>query len=194
MKRPYLFGKWTLTIAILALCVLALLMSIILPGGNALTIAQINQERSYGNLKTIAYLVLIYKKANSGRFPERLKDLAPYTDGDFEFFYPPTPDFHGPSDRLTNPNSIDQYAGYILLKKANSGAVVCEKPSLWPDKSIGVGFADGTVKRLSPKQFENLNAAATVYPGPPTSQQRPGDTFSSAHTESVQAYQPRATP
>jgi hypothetical protein len=153
----YIFGRWTLTLSILALCALVLFLGSLIPYGNALTKVQINQVHSDGNLRVIAGLVLRYKKENSGRLPESFKDLAPYTNGAFEIFYPPTADFRGPSDRSTNPNSIDEYTGYILLRKVNSNAVVCEKPGLWPDKSVAVGFADGSVKRLSPKEFENLN-------------------------------------
>ena len=150
--------KWRarLVIALAGVYVLALLMAILFPAGNSLSKEQIEQIHSDSNLHGIAYFVLKYRKEYAGRTPASLKDLAGYTDGYFEMFYAPTKSVVAAPDISTNVDDIDKFAAYVLVNSPSSDILVYEKPGLWQDGTVGVCPTDGTVRRFSTKDFEQI--------------------------------------
>jgi hypothetical protein len=140
--------------AVLFLCFVC---SIIQPGGNGMSKARIGQLKSASNLCNIAYFVGKYKSDHAGSAPTSLTKLVPYADGDLEEFYVPNKlKSEMPADWTTNASRIETDSGYVLVSDTNSKFVVFEKPGLWPDGSIGVGFSDGTVRRVSYEDFTAL--------------------------------------
>jgi hypothetical protein len=119
--------------------------------------AQIEQVQSASNLQAISYFVRKYKSDHGGSAPTSLTKLVPYADGDLEFLYVPNKlNSERPADWTTNESRIEADSGYVLVSDTNSKFVVFEKPGLWPDGSVGVGFSDGTVRRLSYEEFTAL--------------------------------------
>jgi len=172
-------GKFRLRAMLFAaLLFLILLPSVILHSGNALSIEQMRQINSDNNIKCIAHFTLQYEQAHHGKMPKTMKDVAEYSDGLFDYFYPPIPGFSTPPDSLTNIDVIDARAGYCLVHASNftiptegvgystkaynsthppnTKILVYEKPSLWPDATVAIGLSDLTVMRLSSKDFEAL--------------------------------------
>jgi len=133
-----------------------MLMGYILPAGNALSSDQINQVHSDGNVKAIANLLLKYQREHAGRKPDRLTELIPYAGGYLEVFYLPTSISKRPSDWATNSNRIDDFGGYALTNRADLNVSVYEKPGAWADGTIAVAYNDGTVRRLSAKEFQDI--------------------------------------
>jgi len=82
--------------------------------------------------------------------------LAGYTDGYFEMFYAPTKSVVAAPDISTNVDDIDKFAAYVLVNSPSSDILVYEKPGLWQDGTVGVCPTDGTVRRFSTKDFEQI--------------------------------------
>jgi len=133
---------------------MAVLMGIILPAGNGLSKTQIAQQESETTLLGLSDFVLRYESEHNGRWPQGLADLLPYVDGDIEVFYiRGKPESQRPADWLTNKARLDEYADYALPHDSSSGVLAFEKPGLWPDGTIAVGYIDGKVGRISARDF-----------------------------------------
>jgi hypothetical protein len=143
------------------LCFICILSSIILPSGNAYSVEQVREIKSDNNVKNIVWMVLKYEKANGGKMPATMKDVAGYSDGMFDYFYPPIPTFPTPIDSMTNIDVINTHTTYCLVYKQsaniptraihanrysvheyvlvhppNTKILVYEKPGLWSDGTI----------------------------------------------------------
>jgi hypothetical protein len=172
-------NKWQLVWEILlGLLFVCLIVSFWLPSGNAYSAEQVSEMKSDNNVRNLVRWVLQYEQHHGGKMPETMKDVAEYSDGLFDFFYPPTPTFPSPTDSITNIDAINAHTGYCLahnpstnipthaagyhatgydvVHKPNTKILVYEKPGLWSDGTVAIGLSDQTVMRLSSKDFAAL--------------------------------------
>jgi hypothetical protein len=149
--------KWfdRIAVGIIVFIGIGFMFTTVGPAGNRMSPTHILQFESAHRLGFLGKLVRQYESENGGNTPRSLKDLVRYLDGDdCGVFY--LSNSHGPADRFTNPDLLDEYASYKLVNKADSTIVISEKPGLYSDGTVAVGFRDGTVKRLSPKKYRQL--------------------------------------
>jgi len=124
------------------------------------SVTQIRQWNSIYNLRGFSKAILEYRNRHGGASPQHLVDLLA---GEclVENFYIAKPYSQNPNGWRTNQGLLENHADYVLPIPPNPKVLIFERPGLWPDGSIAVGFSDGSVKRLSPSEFKALRGWTT---------------------------------
>jgi len=105
------------------------------------------------HLRRIVSAAVTYKNIHAGHYPRHLIDLLPSEACELDEFYVARPEAKRPIGWLTNRSLLENYADYIMPSAPDPRVLVLERPGLWPDGSVAVGFSDGTTKRLSASEF-----------------------------------------
>jgi hypothetical protein len=124
------------------------------PGGPS--VVHVRQGNSIYNLEALSQAALAYKNKHAGASPQHLADLLLDEQCLLENFYIAKPNAQRPNGWQTDRELLENYADYVLPLTPDPKVLIFERPELWPDGSVAVGFSDGSAKRLSASEFKAL--------------------------------------
>jgi hypothetical protein len=147
------YRGWLCLAAILSVAFLLLL-----PPGNRLSEAQIQQLQSNMQLKGVGSLILMYEKNHGTSRPRRMSELVTGDRSDLiAMFYAPNrlPE-QMPIGWQTNKALLDDSSDYSIASYSNIDILAFEKPSLWPDGTVAVCLSNLNVIRINIADFKKL--------------------------------------
>jgi len=133
--------------------------------GNGYSITEMKQIRSDEQLGQILQDLDAYQLRHHGKWPKTILDLAFDKPDDLSSYYAPImPDSERPTGWRTDKGMLAKNVGYSLSSNSNSGILAFEKPGIWPDGTIAVGFSDHRILRMQQEEFRLREAVGSDRP------------------------------
>lgn len=141
------------------LCVIAISLNLMLlifgyPTRERLSVLEVRQAVSVHRIESLSQGVLKYRRENGGASPHHLVELLSQGYA-VDYFYVAKPESQRVKGWQTDTGLLEDNADYVL-PLSGSKILIFERPGIWPDGSVAVGFSDGNVRRLSVSGFEKM--------------------------------------